>query len=97
MDAANVDLKGFTEDFYFKICGGQLQPVLDTLLYIKHETRVWLEITTLLIPGHNDSDEEIDQMTKWGVANLGSDVPWHFTAFHPDWKMLDTPPRRPLP
>jgi pyruvate formate lyase activating enzyme len=92
MDAANVDLKGFTEDFYFKICGGHLAPVLDTLLYIKHETRVWLEITTLLIPGYNDSDEEIDQMTKWGVANLGSDVPWHFTAFHPDWRMLDTPP-----
>jgi pyruvate formate lyase activating enzyme len=66
--------------------------VLDTLVYIKHETKVWLEITTLLIPGYNDSDAEIDQMTKWGVANLGPDVPWHFTAFHPDWKMLDAPP-----
>lgn len=92
MDAANVDLKGFTEDFYYKICGGHLQPVLDTLLYIKHETNVWLEITTLLIPGHNDSDEEIDRMTTWGVSNLGPDVPWHFTAFHPDWKMLDPSP-----
>jgi pyruvate formate lyase activating enzyme len=92
MDAANVDLKGFTEDFYHKICGGHLQAVLDTLLYLKHETSVWFEITTLLIPGHNDSDEEIDAMTRWGVANLGPDVPWHFTAFHPDWKMLDIPP-----
>jgi pyruvate formate lyase activating enzyme len=69
--------------------------VLDTLVYIKHETMVWLEITTLLIPGHNDSDAEIDHMTKWGVANLGPDVPWHFTAFHPDWKMLDAPPTPP--
>ena len=95
LDAANVDLKGFTEDFYFKICGGHLQPVLDTLVYIKQETTVWLEITTLLIPGHNDSEEEIDSMTQWGVANLGPDVPWHFTAFHPDWKMLDRPPTPP--
>jgi len=92
MDAANVDLKGFTEDFYYKICGGHLQAVLDTLLYLKHETSVWLEITTLLIPGHNESDQEIDAMTRWGVASLGPDVPWHFTAFHPDWKMLDIPP-----
>ena len=95
MDAANVDLKGFTEDFYFKICGGHLQPVLDTLVYIKNETKVWLEITTLLIPGHNDSDAEIDHMTQWVVANLGPDVPWHFTAFHPDWKMLDAPSTPP--
>jgi pyruvate formate lyase activating enzyme len=91
MDAANVDLKGFTEDFYFRICGGHLQPVLDTLVYLKHETGVWFEITTLLIPGHNDSADEIDAMTRWGVANLGPDVPWHFTAFHPDWKMMDVP------
>ena len=89
MDAANVDLKAFSEDFYHRICGGHLQPVLDTLIYIKQETRVWLEITTLLIPGHNDSEDEIDRMTRWGVASLGPDVPWHFTAFHPDWKMLD--------
>jgi pyruvate formate lyase activating enzyme len=92
MDAANVDLKGFNEDFYFKLCGGHLQPVLDTLVYLKHETDVWFEITTLLIPGQNDSDEELDAMTRWGVANLGPDVPWHFTAFHPDWKMRDVPP-----
>ena len=89
MDAANVDLKGFTEKFYWKICGGHLDPVLESLKYIKHETDCWLEITTLLIPGENDSDEEIDAMTQWGVKELGPDVPWHFTAFHPDWKMMD--------
>ena len=92
MDAANVDLKGFTEDFYWKVCGGHLQPVLDTLVYLKHETQVWFELTTLLIPGHNDSEQELDAMTKWVVKELGPDVPMHFTAFHPDWKMLDVPP-----
>ncbi len=95
MDAANVDLKGFTERFYHKICGGHLQPVLDTLVYLKHETDVWLELTTLLIPGENDSPEEIDEMTRWVVEHLGSDVPMHFTAFHPDYKMLDHPPTPP--
>jgi pyruvate formate lyase activating enzyme len=92
MDAANVDLKGFTEDFYHKLTGGHLQPVLDTLIYLKKETDVWVELTTLLIPGWNDSDEEIDAMTKWVVKELGPDVPMHFTAFHPDYKMLDVPP-----
>jgi len=95
MDAANVDLKGFTEDFYFRICGGKLKPVLDTLVYLVKETSVWTEITTLLIPGKNDSDEEIDAECRWIAANLGRDVPLHFTAFHPDWKMMDvehTPP-----
>jgi pyruvate formate lyase activating enzyme len=87
MDAANVDLKGFTDDFYWKICGGHLQPVLDTLAYLVNETKVWTEITTLLIPGKNDSDEELKAMSKWLRANLGPDVPLHFTAFHPDWKM----------
>ncbi len=91
MDAANVDLKGFTEDFYFKICGGHLQPVLDTLVYLKHHTTVWFELTTLLIPGQNDSDRELDQMTRWVVQHLGPDVPMHFSAFHPDWKMRDVP------
>src|SRR3954469_19505649 len=91
MDAANVDLKGFTEDFYRKICGGELAPVLDTLKYLKHETDVWLEITTLLIPGENDSDAELDRMTRWVATELGVDVPVHFTAFHPDYKMLDKP------
>lgn len=92
MDAANVDLKGFSEDFYHRLTGGHLQPVLDTLLYLRHQTDVWLELTTLLIPGWNDSDEEIDAMTRWVVRELGSDVPMHFTAFHPDWKMRDVPP-----
>ncbi len=95
MDAANVDLKAFTEDFYWKITGAHLQPILDTLKYLKHETRVWFEITTLLIPGHNDSDQELEAMTQWVVENLGPDVPMHFTAFHPDWKMRDVPPTPP--
>ncbi|RMG32976.1 MAG: AmmeMemoRadiSam system radical SAM enzyme [Planctomycetota bacterium] len=95
MDAANVDLKAFTERFYREICLGHLEPVLDTLKYLKHETDVWFEITTLLIPGENDSDEEIDAMTRWVVENLGPDVPHHFTAFHPDFRMLDKPPTPP--
>jgi len=92
MDAANVDLKGFTEDFYHRVCFGHLDPVLETLEYLKHETSVWFEITNLLIPGVNDSDGEIDGMTVWVVEHLGPDVPMHFTAFHPDFKMLDRPP-----
>jgi pyruvate formate lyase activating enzyme len=92
MDAANVDLKGFTEGFYKKLCTGSLQPVLDTLVYLKHETEVWFEVTTLLIPGHNDEPAEIEQLSAWFVENLGPDVPLHFTAFHPDWKMMDVPP-----
>jgi pyruvate formate lyase activating enzyme len=91
MDAANVDLKAFTEDFYFKTCGGHLQPVLDTLVYLVKETDVWTEITTLLIPGKNDSNEELEAESKWIFENLGPDVPLHFTAFHPDWKMTDVP------
>jgi len=91
MDAANVDLKGFTEAFYYKLTGAHLQPVLDTLKYIKHETDVWLEITTLLIPGKNDSDHELNELTQWIAKELGPDVPLHFSAFHPDWKMLDVP------
>jgi pyruvate formate lyase activating enzyme len=92
MDAANVDLKAFTDDFYHRLCGGHLQPVLDTLVYLKRQTSVWVELTTLLIPGENDSDPELDAMTRWVVEHLGPEVPMHFTAFHPDWKMLDTPP-----
>jgi pyruvate formate lyase activating enzyme len=92
MDAANVDLKAFTEGFYHSVCAGTLAPVLETLEYLRHETDVWLEITTLLIPGLNDSDRELDEMTRWVVERLGHDVPMHFTAFHPDWKMLDRPP-----
>jgi pyruvate formate lyase activating enzyme len=89
MDAANVDLKAFTDRFYREICGGHLQPVLETLIYLRHETDVWFEITTLLIPGENDSEAELDELTQWVVTELGTDVPIHFTAFHPDWKMLD--------
>ena len=92
MDAANVDLKAFTDEFYFKLSGAHLNPVLDTLAYLKHDTNVWFEITTLLIPGHNDSDAEIEAMSRWIVKELGRDVPLHFTAFHPDWKMRDIPP-----
>ncbi len=92
MDAANVDLKAFTEDFYWELSKGHLQAVLDTLSYLKHETSVWFELTTLVIPGKNDSVQELESMTQWVVENLGPDVPMHFTAFHPDWKMLDVPP-----
>jgi pyruvate formate lyase activating enzyme len=95
MDAANVDLKGFTERFYKDICAGHLQPVLETLEFLRHETDVWFEITTLLIPGENDSEAELQEMTAWVVEHLGPDVPVHFTAFHPDYRMLDrggTPP-----
>jgi pyruvate formate lyase activating enzyme len=91
MDAANVDLKAFTEEFYWKIAGGHLQPILETLVYLKRETRVWFEITTLLIPGENDSDAELEALTQWVARELGPEVPLHFTAFHPDWKMLDKP------
>ncbi len=89
MDAANVDLKAFTDEFYVKSCGAHLQPVLDTLVYLKNETDVWLEITTLLIPGKNDSAEEITAECNWIMQHLGADVPLHFTAFHPDYKMTD--------
>ncbi|MEO8120411.1 MAG: AmmeMemoRadiSam system radical SAM enzyme, partial [Rhodoferax sp.] len=95
MDAANVDLKAFTEAFYFKLTGSHLQPVLDTLVYLKRETDVWFEITTLLIPGHNDSDEEITAMSQWILKKLGTDVPLHFSAFHPDHKMRDVPATPP--
>jgi pyruvate formate lyase activating enzyme len=91
LDAANVDLKGFTEDFYRHTCGAELGAVLDTLEFLRHETDVWFELTTLLIPGLNDSDAELDEMTTWVVEHLGADVPMHFTAFHPDYRMLDRP------
>ncbi len=95
IDAANVDLKGFTEDFYRHVCGGHLQDVLDTLEYLVHDTDVWVETTTLLIPGKNDGDDELDAMIRWVVDHLGPDVPMHFTAFHPDFKMLDVAPTPP--
>ena len=95
MDAANVDLKAFTDDFYGRLCFARLQPVLDTLVYLRRETGVWLEVTTLLIPGQNDGSDEIDRASDWFAACLGPDVPWHFTAFHPDFKMLDAAPTPP--
>ena len=96
IDAANIDLKAFTEEFYQKHADARLAPVLETLLYLKKETKVWLEITTLLIPTLNDSDKELDALTSWIVKNLGPDVPLHFTAFHPAWKMADLPPTPPV-
>ena len=95
MDAANIDLKAFTERFYRKLTGAGLAPVLDTLLYLRHETAVWLEITTLLIPGQNDSEPEVEAMSRWIVEKLGPDVPLHFTAFHPDYRMNDIPATPP--
>ncbi len=95
IDAANIDLKAFTETFYRDLCSSKLAPVLETLLYLAHETDVWVEITTLLIPGENDSDQELNAECAWIAENLGPDVPLHFSAFHPDWKMRDkskTPP-----
>jgi pyruvate formate lyase activating enzyme len=95
IDAANVDLKAFTEDFYFRLTGGHLAPVLDTLKYLVHETDVWTEITTLLVPTKNDSDDELRALSRWIFRELGPQVPLHFTAFHPNWKMTDLPPTPP--
>jgi pyruvate formate lyase activating enzyme len=95
MDAANVDLKAFSEEFYRRTCTGSLAAVLETLEYLKTETDVWLELTTLLIPGENDSDAELHAASQWVADHLGRDVPWHFTAFHPDYKMLDRPATPP--
>ncbi len=92
VDAANVDLKAFTQEFYQAHCNGDLQTILDTLLYIRNETDIWLELTTLLIPGQNDSEDELYAMTSWVVENLGPNVPMHFSAFHPAWKMQDVAP-----
>jgi pyruvate formate lyase activating enzyme len=91
-DAANIDLKAFSEDFYHRVCGGHLKDVLETLEYLVHETKCWTEITTLLIPGENDSNAELDAMACWIADKLGPDVPLHFSAFHPDYKMLEHPP-----
>ncbi len=89
MDAANVDLKGFSEDFYRHYCAGRLQPVLDTLRWLARESNVWLEITNLMIPQANDSPGEIKRMCQWIIEELGPDVPLHFSAFHPDFKLTD--------
>ena len=94
MDAANIDLKAFTDDFYFKLCVGHLQPILDVIAMVHHETDCWIELTTLLIPGHNDSDAELKQLADWCFKELGPDVPLHFSAYHPDYK-LDAPATPP--
>lgn len=96
MDAANIDLKAFDDGFYRALCSAELGPVLDTLEYVKRETKVWLEITTLLIPGCNDSSSEVAALSEWVVSRLGPDVPLHFSAFHPDWKMHDVPATMPV-
>lgn len=92
IDAANIDLKGFSEAFYRRICLGALAPVLDTLRWLRHETNIWLEVTNLIIPGYNHAPDDIARLCDWFVRELGPDVPLHFTAFHPDYRMLDTPP-----
>ncbi|MFA7658738.1 MAG: AmmeMemoRadiSam system radical SAM enzyme [Candidatus Gastranaerophilaceae bacterium] len=94
MDAANIDLKSFSEDFYKKNCLAHLEPILDTIKYVKNETNCWLELTTLLIEGENDSEDEIERECEWIVRNLGTDVPLHFSAFHPDYKFMDRPPTK---
>jgi pyruvate formate lyase activating enzyme len=95
IDATNVDLKAFSEDFYRRLCFAELAPVLDTLCWLKQESRAWLEVTTLLIPGHNDSEAEIERMTQWFVEHLGPETPLHFSAFHPDFKLMNLPPTPP--
>jgi pyruvate formate lyase activating enzyme len=95
IDAANVDLKGFTDGFYRNLCGARLADVLDTLVWLRTHTSVWVELTTLLIPGENDGDAELSALSAWVAAELGRDTPLHFSAFHPDWRMRDTPPTPP--
>ena len=89
MDATNVDLKSMREAFYQRLCGASLAPVLETLEYIRKETDGWLEVTTLVIPGENDSEAELDELTAWVAGHLGVETPLHFSAFHPDGEMRD--------
>lgn len=89
MDAANIDLKAFTNEFYRRMCAAEIAPVLETIKYVRHHTQTWLELTTLLIPGHNDSEHELTQMLDWILGELGPDVPLHFTAFHPDYRLTE--------
>ena len=91
MDAANIDLKGFSDSFYQQVTGARLRPVLDTISYAVHETNVWVELTTLLLPGYDDASSDLREMCRWIVTELGPDVPLHFTAFHPDNRMRDLP------
>ncbi len=95
MDAANVDLKAFREDFYWKLTGAHLRPVLDTLAWLRAHTHVWIELTTLLIPGANDGPDELTDLARWVRDELGADTPLHFTAFHPDFRLTDRPATPP--
>ena len=95
MDAINIDLKGFTQEYYRSVCGGSLAAVLESIEWAVHESSAWVELTTLIVPGHNDSDAELDRLTRWVADHCGPHVPMHFSAFHPDWKMLDCPPTPP--
>jgi pyruvate formate lyase activating enzyme len=92
LDGINVDLKAFSEDYYKRLCKAHLKPVLDTLKYIAKETKIWLEITTLLVPGENDSDDELKKLAEFIVNEVGADVPWHISRFHPQYKYLDSAP-----
>ncbi|MFW2390343.1 MAG: AmmeMemoRadiSam system radical SAM enzyme, partial [Polyangiales bacterium] len=92
IDAANIDLKAIDDDFYRRVAGGRLEPVLDTLRYLRSETDVWFEISNLVIPGENDGDDDVRRLSDWIARELGPDVPVHFSAFHPSYKMLDVPP-----
>jgi pyruvate formate lyase activating enzyme len=92
LNGINVDLKAFSEDYYTRLCKARLQPVLDTIGYIAKETNIWLEITTLLVPGENDSDDELKKLADFIVTKAGADVPWHISRFHPQYKYLDSVP-----
>lgn len=91
IDAANIDLKAFTETFYNKLTFSYLNDVLDTIKWMYNETNVWVELTNLIIPGHNDESDEFKEMVGWLLENCDDNIPLHFTAFHPDFKMMDTP------
>ncbi len=92
LDAINVDLKAFTDDYYKKLCSARLQPVLDSIAYIAKQTKIWIEITTLLLPGQNDAEEELKKLADWLVTEAGPDVPWHISRFYPQYKYTDSAP-----